>query len=65
MGAVNALFGCNSIRLVVLLQITACTEDRAKGARDMATNLSKLVPDYDKIQDALTILINRKVNIPK
>ena len=31
----------------------------------MATNLSKLVPDYDKIQDALTILINRKVNIPK
>ena len=60
-GTINALYGCNSIRIVIILPIAAglIQVERCVGSRDMATIINQLCPDFQRVEDSMRILINK------
>jgi hypothetical protein len=61
-GLVDALAGCRSLRLVLLLPYTTITANRSEGLGNISKTLSSLFAEIDAFEASLIVLFNK---VPK
>ncbi len=61
-GMINALYGANSVRVVVLLAYEALISDRMKGAVNIGEIISNLFHDFSQVLQSIVFLFNK---VPK
>jgi hypothetical protein len=58
-GMINALYGCRSLRVVIIISYNALMGNKLDGAIDIGRIISDIFYDISKISDKIVILFNK------